>query len=135
MGESWKAWRLADPNWALLSVEQKASADGIRRELRKTLSLPVPEIQDAPLLDKRDLERFAKLSRTIDAALGLSRFAVTKSATSLPTGCERRARKLGNCSNLCREKARGNRQLPSEVFSRSRADRPGGHQAVETLKV
>ena len=62
-----------DQNWALLSVEQKASADGIRRELRKTLSVLVPEIQDAPLLDKLDLERF-KLGRTMDAALRFEPF-------------------------------------------------------------
>ena len=68
-GESWNARRIADQNWAPLSAEQKASADGIRRELRKTLSLLVPEIQVAPLLDKRDLERFAKLGRTMDASL------------------------------------------------------------------
>jgi hypothetical protein len=48
-GESWNARRIADQNWALLSAEQKASADGIRRELRNTLSLLVPEIQVAPL--------------------------------------------------------------------------------------
>jgi len=66
---------------------------------------------------------------------GLSRFAVTKSATSLPTCFESHARKLGNCSNFCREKARGSRQLPSEVLSRSRSDRHGGQQAAETLKV
>lgn len=77
-GESWKVRRLADQNWALLSVEQKASADGIRRELRKTLSLLVPEIQDAPLLDKRDLERFAKLGRTMDAALRFEPFRGNK---------------------------------------------------------
>jgi len=73
-GESWNALRIAEQSWALLSVEQKASADGIRRELRKTLSLLVPEIQDAPLLDKRDLERFAKLGRTMDAALRFEPF-------------------------------------------------------------
>jgi len=66
---------------------------------------------------------------------GLSPFAVTESATSLPTCFERHARKLGNCSNFCREKARGNRQLPSDVLSRSRAGRPGAQQAAETLKV
>ena len=77
-GESWNARRIADQNWALLSAEQKASADGIRRELRKTLSLLVPEIQDAPLLDKRDLERFAKLGRTMDAALRFEPFRSNK---------------------------------------------------------
>ena len=56
--ESWNARRIPDQNWALLSTEPKASADDIRLELRKTLSPLVPEIQDAPLLDKRDLERF-----------------------------------------------------------------------------
>ena len=77
-GESWNARRIADQNWALLSAEQKASADGIRRELRKTLSLLVPEIQEAPLLDKRDLERFAKLGRTMDAALRFEPFRSNK---------------------------------------------------------
>ena len=77
-GESWNARRIADQNWALLPAAQKASADGIRRELRKTLSLLVPEIQDAPLLDKRDLERFAKLGRTMDAALRFEPFRGAK---------------------------------------------------------
>ena len=56
-GESWNAWRIADQNWALLSAEQKASADG---------------------LDKRDLERFAKLGRTMDAALRFEPFRSNK---------------------------------------------------------
>ena len=61
---------------------------------------------------------------------GLSRFAVTKSATSLPTCFERHARKLGNCSNFCREKTRGNRQLPSEaLFEVAQLDRqPSGRR-------
>ena len=77
-GESWNARRIADQNWALLSAEQKASADGIRRELRKTLSLLVPEIQEAPLLDKRDLGRFATLGRTMDTALRFEPFRGSK---------------------------------------------------------
>jgi hypothetical protein len=55
------ARQIADHTWTLLSVEQQATADRIRRELRKTLTLLVPEIQGAPLLDKRDLPPFAKL--------------------------------------------------------------------------
>ena len=49
--EPGNARHIADPTWALLSVEQQATADRIRRELRKTLTLLVPEIQSAPLLD------------------------------------------------------------------------------------
>ena len=72
--EPGNARHIADHTWALLSVEQQATADRIRRDLRKLLTLLVPEIQSAPLLDKRDLPRFAKLGRTMDAALRFESF-------------------------------------------------------------
>ena len=57
-----------------ISVEQQTTAQRIRLDLPKLLALLVPEIQDALLLDKRDLPRFAKLGRAMDAALRFASF-------------------------------------------------------------
>jgi len=38
------------------------------------MALLVPAIQNAPLLDKRDLTRFSRLGRTMDAALRFQSF-------------------------------------------------------------
>ena len=38
------------------------------------MALLVPAIQNAPLLDKRDLARFSRLGRTMDAALRFQSF-------------------------------------------------------------
>ncbi len=109
-------------NWALLAVEQKASADGIRRELGKTLPRWCGKFRIISLLYKRDLERFAKLGRTYRTLLsGLSRFAVTKSATSLPTCFERHARKLGNRSNLLAKRPVATASCRQRPFSKSRS--------------
>ena len=56
------------------SPEQQAVGDRLRHRLRQLLVVLTPEIQNAPLLDKVDLPRFAKLGRTMDAALRFAAF-------------------------------------------------------------
>ena len=57
-----------------ISVGQQTTAQRIRLDLPKLLALLVPEIRGAPLLDKRDLPRLAKLGGTMDAALRFESF-------------------------------------------------------------
>lgn len=73
-GEPSYARRMSEWTWGRLSREQQATAERLGRDLRQQSALLVPEIQGAPLLDKRDLARFAKLGRTMDAALRFESF-------------------------------------------------------------
>jgi hypothetical protein len=61
--------RIQEFGWLHLPPAQKMRADDLRRRLRLSLAALVPGIQTTPLLDKRDLRRFARLGRTMDAAL------------------------------------------------------------------
>jgi len=74
------AWRMSEWTWGRFSKEQQATAERLGRDLRQQLALLVPAIQSAPLLDKRDLARFAKLGRTMDAALRLESFRTRRVA-------------------------------------------------------
>jgi hypothetical protein len=49
-------------------------------DLRQQMALLVPAIQNAPLLDKRDLARFSRLGRTMDAALRFESFRAPREA-------------------------------------------------------
>jgi hypothetical protein len=66
--------RIQEFSWLYLSSEQKIRADDLRRRLRLSLAALVPGIQTSPLLDKRDLRRFSRLGRTMDAALRFETF-------------------------------------------------------------
>jgi hypothetical protein len=74
-GEPTNAWRLSEWTWGRLSREQQAIADRLGHDLRQPMALLVPAIPNAPLLDKRDLARFSRLGRTMDAALRFQHFA------------------------------------------------------------
>ena len=73
-GEPTNAWRLSEWTWGHLSREQQAIAERLGHDLRQQMALLVPAIQNAPLLDKRDLTRFSRLGRTMDAALRFQSF-------------------------------------------------------------
>ena len=73
-GEPTNAWRLSEWSWDRLSREQQAIAERLGHDLRQQMALLVPAIQNAPLLDKRDLARFSRLGRTMDAALRFQSF-------------------------------------------------------------
>jgi len=73
-GEPTNAWRLSEWTWGRLSREQQAIAERLGHDLRQQMALLVPAIQNAPLLDKRDLARFSRLGRTMDAALRFQPF-------------------------------------------------------------
>jgi hypothetical protein len=73
-GEPTNAWRLSEWTWGRLSREQQAVAERLGHDLRQQMALLVPAIQNAPLLDKRDLARFSRLGRTMDAALRFQPF-------------------------------------------------------------
>ena len=66
--------RIQEFSWLHLPREQKIRADELRRRLRLLLAALAPGIQRSPLLDKRDLRRFARLGRTMDAALRFEAF-------------------------------------------------------------
>jgi hypothetical protein len=74
------AWRMSEWTWGRLSREQQATSERLGRDLRQQLALLVPVIQSAPLLDKRNLARFAKLGRTMDAALRFQSFRTCRVA-------------------------------------------------------
>ena len=74
-GEPTNAWRLSAWTWGRLSREQQAIAERLGHDLRQQMALLVPAIQNAPLLDKRDLARFSRLGRTMDAALRFQPFS------------------------------------------------------------
>ena len=74
-GEPTNAWRLSEWTWGRLSREQQAIAERLGHDLRQQMALLVPAIQNAPLLDKRDLARFSRLGRTMDAALRFQPFS------------------------------------------------------------
>jgi hypothetical protein len=67
--------------WGLLSAEDQAIGDRLRHRLRQLLVTITPEIQNAPLLDKSDVQRLAKLGRKMDSAL---RFAAFRSTCGPP---------------------------------------------------
>jgi len=73
-GEPTNAWRQSEWTWGRLSREQQAIAERLGHDLRQQMALLVPAIQNAPLLDKRDLARFSRLGRTMDAALRFQLF-------------------------------------------------------------
>ena len=73
-GEPTNAWRLSEWTWGRLSREQQAIAERLGHDLRQPMALLVPAIPNAPLLDKRDLARFSRLGRTMDAALRFQSF-------------------------------------------------------------
>jgi len=74
------AWRLSGWTWGHLSREHQAIAERLRHDLRQQMALLVPAIQNAPLLDKRDLSRFSRLGRTMDAALRFQSFRTRREA-------------------------------------------------------
>ena len=71
---------MSEWTWGRFSKEQQATAERLGRDLRQQLALLVPTIQTAPLPDKRDLARFAKLGRTMDAALRFESFRTRRVA-------------------------------------------------------
>jgi len=79
-GEPTNAWRLSEWTWGRLSREQQAIAERLGHDLRQQMALLVPAIQNAPLLDKRDLARFSRLGRTMDAALRFQSFRTRQEA-------------------------------------------------------
>jgi hypothetical protein len=79
-GEPTNAWRLSEWTWNRLSREQQATAERLGHDLRQQMALLVPAIQNAPLLDKRDLARFSRLGRTMDAALRFQSFRTRRDA-------------------------------------------------------
>ena len=78
-GEPTNAWRLSKWTWGHLSREQQAIAERLGHD-RQQMALLVPAIQNAPLLDKRDLARFSGLGRTMDAALRFQSFRTRREA-------------------------------------------------------
>jgi hypothetical protein len=74
------AWRLSEWTWRRLSRERQATAEKLGHDLRQQMALLVPAIQNAPLLDKRDLARFSRLGRTMDAALRFQPFRPRRDA-------------------------------------------------------
>ncbi len=79
-GEPTNAWRLSEWTWGRLSREQQAMAERLGHDLRQQMALLVPAIQNAPLLDKRDLAHFSRLGRTMDAALRFQSFRTRREA-------------------------------------------------------
>jgi hypothetical protein len=78
--EPTNAWRLSEWTWSRLSREQQAIANRLGHDLRQQMALLVPAIQNAPLLDKRDLARFSRLDRTMDAELRFQPFRTRREA-------------------------------------------------------
>lgn len=78
--EPTNAWRLTECTWGHLSREQQAIAERLGHNLRRQMALLVPAIENAPLLDKRDLARFSRLGRTMDAALRFQSFRTRQEA-------------------------------------------------------
>ena len=72
-----------DLSWMGLSPQQRVRADDLRHRLRLLLAALAPGIERSPLLDKRDLRRFARLGRTMDAALRFQAFRQTPGANGL----------------------------------------------------
>jgi hypothetical protein len=72
------------PSWAELSEKQREASDGLRRRLRQLLVSLTPALQGAPLLEKRDLVRFAKLGRIMDSALRFAAFRKSPRLVGLP---------------------------------------------------
>ena len=79
-GKPTSAWRLIGWTSGRLSREQQATAERLGHDLRQQMALLVPAIQNAPLLDKRDLARFSRLGRTMDAALRFQSFRTRREA-------------------------------------------------------
>ncbi len=101
-GEPTNAWRLSEWTWGRLSREQQAIAERLGHDLRQQMALLVPAIQNAPLLDKRDLAQFSRLGRTMDAALDFSRFA--PAVTEIPARAvfsSAHTTRFAGCWNSC----------------------------------
>jgi hypothetical protein len=90
-GEPTNAWRLSEWTWGRLSREHQAIAERLGHDLRQQMALLVPAIQNAPLLDKRDLARFSRLGRTMDAALRFQSFRARREADPRANRVFRRA--------------------------------------------
>ena len=116
--EPGNARHIADHTWALLSVEQQATTDRIRRELRKTLTLLVPEIQMRLCWTNRICRGLRNLAGRWMPPSDSNRFAAMTSVTWLATCFEKRTTKLVNCLNFCRDRALGSWRLRPTHCSR-----------------
>jgi hypothetical protein len=61
--------RLNEESWYRLTSEEKSCANTIRSGIRCLLTRLAAPVQSSPLLDNRDIRRFVRLGRAMDAAL------------------------------------------------------------------